>query len=351
MTLHKNVLVIVSEALGGGVYSVIYEQVKILSEDFEIYVICTARSELDSNALELLQLEGVKIVPLFMVRDFNIFQDFKSSFLLLLKIFSINPSVVHLHSSKAGFLGRVIYPVLRLKRMKVFYTPHCYGFLNLEFSKNKRRVIYFVEAMLSNLQTATISCGNSEHGIARSFGKSKLIRNGISNLPTRELKSSPNFIVCSSGRDCKQKNPQLFLDIALKLPHIKFIWLGDLTGEIPSNVEVTGWISKKEVISKMTLSSIYVQCSLWEGLAMAQIEAMAMSLPLLAYNTIGTRDPVVSGVNGYIFNDAVDASKYIEHLYSDRNLLSTLASGSRKLYEDCYSGMSYSKLKEVYNDF
>jgi glycosyltransferase involved in cell wall biosynthesis len=351
MRSHNNVLVIVSEALGGGVYSVIYEQIKVLAGNFEIYLICSVRTELDSNALELLRIKGVNVVPLRMVRDFNFFEDFKSSLLLLLKIFSIKPDVVHLHSSKAGFLGRVIYPALKIRGIKVFYTPHCYGFLNLEFSKNKRRAVYFVEALLAKFQSATIACGNSEYEIAKSFGKSKLIKNGISDLECRGAEASSDFIVCSSGRDCKQKNPKLFLDIALKLPHIKFMWLGDLAGEVSSNVEVTGWISKNEVVTRMTLSSVYIQCSLWEGLAMAQIEAMGMSLPLLAYNTTGTRDPVVNGVNGYIFDNVVDASSYIENLYSDRILLLSMARNSRSLYEDYYSGLSYFELEDVYNGF
>lgn len=50
---------------------------------------------------------GVKRIPWLVYRPINVFKDMKAYSSLRKIILNVNPSLLHLHSSKAGFLGRL----------------------------------------------------------------------------------------------------------------------------------------------------------------------------------------------------------------------------------------------------
>ena len=54
-----------------------------------------------------------------------------------------NTTVVHLHSSKAGFLGRLACRRLGIKA--VVYTPHCGAFLRKDVNPLKRKMYWLFE--------------------------------------------------------------------------------------------------------------------------------------------------------------------------------------------------------------
>lgn len=344
----KDTLLIVSEALGGGVYSVIFEQIKILSGNYRIIVAASSRCELDKDYLDQLSRLGCHYIHLEMKRGFSPLLDIKSAFRLLLIQQSEGAKFVHLHSSKAGFVGRLIYPFFKFRSVKVFYTPHCYSFLNLEFSKTKRWIFYVIEKVLGRMQTATIACGPSEFYLAKKFGTAKLIENGIEDIGPCEYRLQNRFKVASSGRSSMQKNPDLFIKIALALPEVDFIWIGDIERDVPPNITVTGWVEKENVQSLLGECNLYIQCSLWEGLAMAQIEAMALGKPLLAFNVLGTRDPVIEGVNGYLFSTVNEAVECIRFLQSNTEKCALLSENSRALYLESYTNFNFNKMVGLY---
>mgnify|MGYP001485384163 CR=1 FL=1 len=52
--------------------------------------------------------------------------------------------IIHLHSSKAGFLGRIVSFLLD-KSKKTIYTPHAISFLRLDVSLKKRKIFIAME--------------------------------------------------------------------------------------------------------------------------------------------------------------------------------------------------------------
>ena len=55
------------------------------------------------------------------------------------------PDLIHLHSSWAGLLGRLV----PLGRRKIVYTPHCYAFERRDLSQVVRIGLWLVEKILS----------------------------------------------------------------------------------------------------------------------------------------------------------------------------------------------------------
>jgi glycosyltransferase involved in cell wall biosynthesis len=124
------------------------------------------------------------------------------------------------------------------------------------------------------------------------------------------------------GRITYARNPSFFNSIAAAHPEVSFKWIGD--GELRDlitapNIEVTGWFTNKEdAYYFLNTIDVYLQTSLWEGLPIALLEAMALEKPIIATNIIGNKDVVNHGVTGYLINDLEDFSKSIE-LLKDKN--------------------------------
>lgn len=107
------------------------------------------------------------------------------------------------------------------------------------------------------------------------------------------------------GRICYQKNPVLFNQIAEVIPEVHFLWIGD--GEMreelkASNIEITGWMDRKDALSKSVSADVFLLTSLWEGLPISLLEAMYMKKPCVVNDVIGNHDVIHNGVNGYVCN-------------------------------------------------
>ena len=107
-----------------------------------------------------------------------------------------------------------------------------------------------------------------------------------------------DFTVFTLGRICYQKNPMLFNDIARALPEIHFLWIGDgeMREELTSpNIEITGWLDRKNALSRSVSADVFLLTSLWEGLPISLLEAMYMKKPCVVNDVIGNHDVIHSG--------------------------------------------------------
>ena len=59
--------------------------------------------------------------------------------------------------------------------------------------------------------------------------------------------------------------------------------------------------------------------SIREGLGMAGIESLAMGIPVLAADNRGTREYMVNGKNGFVY-DHKDADGFLRGIYSIKNM-------------------------------
>lgn len=324
--MDKTKVVHIVEALGGGVYtyfknlSHFFGSEEVAKEIETTIIYSSKRKEIIPENIKKEFSKNVNLIEIDMVRELSPITDFRSVLELRKLLKKLNPEIIHLHSSKAGVLGRFANSLLFSDKKKVFYTPHGYSFLRQDISASKRRLFKLIEKYSQRFfGGTTIACGDTEYEIAKSFGKSVLVRNGIDFPKVAAKYHSYNNDVLTFGivgRITMQKNPVLFNEIALRFPQYNFIWIGD--GELyqaltAPNIRITGWFyTSEEVYEWVNKIDVFLQTSLWEGLPLAVLEAMALRKPVVAKRVIGNKDIVHNGENGFLFDNINELDNIFE---------------------------------------
>ena len=108
MAEKKKILYIV-EAMGGGVFTYIVDLANELVDTYDMYIAYAVRKQTPSNYKDYFD----KRIHLIEVKNFgraiNPVKDFASLFEVKRIASEINPDVIHLHSSKAGVIGRIAF--------------------------------------------------------------------------------------------------------------------------------------------------------------------------------------------------------------------------------------------------
>lgn len=304
----KKVLHIV-ESFGSGVFSFLVDLVNATDEEFEITIAYGVREETLENFKSYFSDKVTFIRVENFTRSINPVKDLKSFFEVKKIIKKINPDVIHLHSSKAGFVGRF---AANGKKVKMLYNPHGFSFLMQNSSKIKRLIYWLLEKVGSFRKCTVVGCSQGEYEETLKLTKNAIcinnginiekIENEIKDLKLKEI-DFDNLKICTSGRIGFQKNPQLFNEIAECFPNLQFTWIGD--GELreelkTSNIQVTGWKTREEVLKILNENDIFILTSLWEGLPISLLEAMYLKKVCVVSNCIGNRDVIKNNQNGFV---------------------------------------------------
>lgn len=285
--------------------------------------------------------------------------DLKCLVLLERLLTRLNPDIVHLHSSKAGALGRIA--ALRRRGAQWFFSPHGLSFLQSTKPGRVHPVYLGLELLLSRLPAAIVACSPSEAALVRRYlHRSPLVvPNGISLDPIHS-RAAPRdtypVVVGTAGRVSLARNPQLVARIAqrMRTPDLRFVWLGggepdDEARLRDAGVDVTGWMAHERLLEAMQGLDIYLQASLWEGLPVAVMEAMATGLPVVASDIVGNRDLVQHCRTGWLAGTEDDFVAGIGHLAGDASLRQAWGGAGRTLVERQHSTQSMmQRLYEAY---
>lgn len=333
----KKILFIV-EAMGGGVFTYIVDLANELVDTYDMYIAYAVRKQTPHDYKDYFD----KRIHLIEVKDFersiNPTKDIKAFFEIKSIAKKVKPDAIHLHSSKAGALGRFAF---NGKDIPLFYTPHGYSFLMQNHSTAKRLIYKAVETVCGKQNCMTISCSEGEHQETLKLTKNAAyVNNGINMKELQKLIDSVGtmadypFTIFTLGRICYQKNPALFNQIALAMPEVRFLWIGDgeLRNELTAkNIEITGWCKREDALKYSLQADVFLLTSLWEGLPISLLESMYMKKLCIVNNVIGNRDVIHNGENGFVCDDVdgfVEAiksaerhekyiEKYIEQAYAD----------------------------------
>ena len=141
MWVRKKLLFIV-EAMGGGVFTYIVDLANGLIDKYELYIAYAVRPQTPADYRDYFD-ERIHLIEVKnFTRSVNLIKDIKAFFEIKRIASGINPYIIHLHSSKAGALGRWAF---NGKKKALFYTPHGYSFLMQNHSATKRFVYKMVE--------------------------------------------------------------------------------------------------------------------------------------------------------------------------------------------------------------
>ena len=319
--------------MGGGVFTYIVDLANELVNSYDMYIAYAVRKQTPENYKDYFD----KRIHLIEVKNFgrsiNLVKDCASLFEVKRIASKINPDIIHLHSSKAGVIGRVAFN----GKIPMFYTPHGYSFLMENYKPMKRMMFKMIETVCAKRNCTTISCSVGEHQETLKLTKhATCVNNGINMTELQEIidkteKVAHPFTVYTLGRICYQKNPTLFNAIAKELPNVKFIWIGDgelrekLTSE---NIQVTGWADRITAIKYAVNADVFLLTSRWEGLPISLLESMYMKKVCIVSNVIGNRDVIHNGVNGYV---CMKSEEFVHAICECRNTEKAL---TNRAYQD-----------------
>lgn len=333
----------VCEAFGGGVFAYVSQLCNDMCEDFEVYLAYALRPQTPKNYKEALD----KRVHLIEVKNFGHLKSLPSDIRLfreLRKIESdVKPDVIHLHSSIAGGVGRLVF---KGKKNRVVYTPHGYAHILMGNPESvKCRAYRLVEKLLGNSANCiTLTCCESEDEEAKTFSKrTAYVETGV-NL--KDLSESldgivpvknEKFTVYTLGRTCTQKQPWLFNEIAKAVPEARFVWIGggELDHQLNApNLEHISWKPRKEALALGKGADVFILCSLGEAIAMSLIENMFMGKLIMVSNTMGNKSVIKDGVNGYVCNRVEEYAQRIREAMNQwpRHLCEQAVEDVRAIY-------------------
>ena len=312
----KKILFIV-EAMGGGVFTYIVDLANELCDEYEMFIAYAVRPQTPAHYKKYFNPKIRLIEVKNFTRSINLVKDFNAFLEIKTIAREIKPDIIHLHSSKAGALGRLAFDG---NGTPLFYTPHGYSFLMQDYKPLTRSIFKMVESICAKRNCTTISCSYGEHLETLKLTKRAIyVNNGINIEALQQLlqdvkvKEHP-LTVFTLGRVCYQKNPVQFNQIAEALPNIKFLWIGD--GELryelkAKNIEITGWLDRATALQRSMNADIFMLTSLWEGLPISLLEAMYMKKLCVVSDVIGNHDVIKNKVNGFVCKSVEEFKKAI----------------------------------------
>ena len=123
----------VGQMIGGlGVY--IRNTVTYISDEFEFVIV---HGETDNSKPVMKNGKEVKEYTISLYRKLNPLKDLKGLIQVIRIIQKEKPDIIHCHSAKGGFIGRMAG---FLTRTKTFYTPHAFSFLSTQ-NKIKKQIL------------------------------------------------------------------------------------------------------------------------------------------------------------------------------------------------------------------
>jgi glycosyltransferase involved in cell wall biosynthesis len=262
-------------------------------------------------------------------REINPVLDLIGLFRLLSELRRNRYDIIHTHTSKGGFLGRLAAKISKSRR--VIYSPHGNIFSGY-FPGWETRLYVYLEKLAASWCDRIVTLSDIgarqflERGIGRE-GQYKTIYNGIDIKSFAEdadrkgirgelgIGDGDVVIICV-GRMVFVKGHRILIDASPKIiegikdrGRVFFVMVGDgpLRGELERRSRELG-ISKNfiflgfrsDVAKLLSGADLLVMPSLNEGLGMSMVEAMALSLPVVGTDVGGIPEVVKHGVTGML---------------------------------------------------
>ncbi len=342
-----NLLYIITKLELGGAQKQLLNLIQGLDkQSFNIFLL-TAKDGLlvkEAQSLDNLILERSR----FLERAINPLKDLLALIEIYFFIRKNKIQIAHTHSSKAGILGRL---AARLARVKIIiHTVHGWSFHDYQF-KLVNRLYWFLEKICAGFTTKiiTVCLADKKKGLNNSIGSEDQyavvgyginyndFQNQLPRASTRELLgfNQTDLLVGMVACFKPQKSPLDFIKLAAavknKIPQVKFIMVGEgvlfkksaaLIRKLNLNQQVilAGWRSDIPLI--LSSLDLFVLTSLWEGLPIVALEAMASGVPVVLTDTGGIAEVVISGQSGYLAKpgDLILMQKQIERLLLNPSL-------------------------------
>ena len=315
-------------------------------ECHDVGVVCHSAGEAGEAARDL----GANVWTLPMGRAVELGRDVKHVLLLRRIIQAFHPDVVHLHSSKAGVLGRL---AARSVGVPVVFSPHNFAYRAYEGSDVARAAYYIVERTLARWTDCLHVVSDDEYESATTHGMSRAercgkIHNGIELAPLLRLEPPPartSPVIGTLARLYTQKRLDLFLEALAELRRrgIQFRGLligdGPLRGQLLAQIEELGLEDVVELdamphgpVGALQRIDIFALTSSHEACPLTVMEAMAAERAVIAAAVGGVPELVTDGCSGLLVpcGDVKSFADALERVVQNIPLRRSLARGGRE---------------------
>jgi glycosyltransferase involved in cell wall biosynthesis len=264
------------------------------------------------------------------------------------------------HTSKGGFLGRVAARLAGVPHI----VHHVHGFAFHQFTHPAvLRVYAFLERLAGRCSDLLITVGEQHRQTAIELGIKKpeqirTVLNGIKldtfeGIDRAQARRAFGFadtdlIIGSAGRLAPQKGflyaIRAMRQVADRFPNARLVIAGEgpLEAELKAEAERLGVTAnviflgfRRDVAAFLSAMDVFVHPSLWEGLSISLMEAMAASKTIVASDIWGNREMIRSGENGLLVHpadpDALAAA--LCSVLADRDAAARMAAAARRMAE------------------
>lgn len=327
------ILHIITKSELGGAQSVLTSIVNALCEEHEVTVIA---GEGDGKMFNAIDDRVRKIYYPHLRRDISLYHDTKTLVAMWKFNRKLRPDIIHLHSSKAGLLGRLVFP-----RRKIIYTIHGFDSIRVAF-----RQFLPIERIMQRRCAAIVGVSQYDMNSLHSegiFANTHLVYNGV-DVPQQQPSATASFptgyakTVLCIARVAKPKRHDIFIECAKRLPQYAFVWIGNLApvDNVPDNVFFLGNIPNAAAYCKQ--ADLFVLPSNYEGLPIVILEAMCQGKAIVASKVGGISEMVIDNKNGFaVPNDSAIFAERIQYILGNDEVLQQFSDYSLQLYKNRFT--------------
>ena len=343
---------------------------------FDVSVVCaTRRDPAFLPDIDRMRAAGVSVTVIPMIRSISPVRDTIALVRILRFIKQHSFDIVHTHSSKAGFLGRIAARLAHVPA--VVHTPHVFAF-QMDVHPFVRSSYRRLEKLVAPFTSRFICvCADEKEAAVRAglapADRFTVITNGVgtpdagaSALPT-ELNIEPGTIVIGTiGRLTRQKGHQYLVRAAKqvidKSPEARFLIVGtgELKTELALLIDALSLQDKVRIIdvndgfaSFYPVIDIFVSPSAWEGMPYALLDAMSHGNAIVATRVGGVPEAITDGETGVLAppNRASALAEAITRLLGDTELRTRLGMNAKNAVAGNFSlGQMVKATEDLYRD-
>jgi glycosyltransferase EpsD len=283
--------------------------------------------------------------------------------------------VVHCHTPMGGVLGRLAARDIRRSGAKVIYTAH--GFHFCKGAPLRNWLLYYpVERFMARYTDVLITINREdfitgqkfkikEHyaipGIGLDIEKFKSVKVDREKKRAELNVSKDDIAIISVGDLTRRKNHEAVIKAISKVESSKLKYIicgkGELEGylrdlisdlNIEDRVVFAGY--RKDVNEILKSSDIFVFPSLWEGLGLAGIEAMAARIPVIASNRHGILEYAIDEETALLCEpkDSDGIARSIERLIYEEGLAEKLTDNAYNIIDRFDISNAMREMKAIY---
>jgi glycosyltransferase involved in cell wall biosynthesis len=352
----------------------------ISDERFAPTLVCGPSPEEEGDVKARADGLGVEVVTIpTLRRSIDPIRDVRALRALQSLFRATRPDIVHTHSSKAGFLGRLA--ARRERAPAVIHTVHGWSFH--DYMPRRDRVLFTAVERLAARWTdriVTVSELDRSKGLAAGIGSFELYSVihelndleaflGADDAPaaSRARLGLPADapVIGTVGRLSDQKDPTTFVHsaaaVAADIPEARFVMVGH--GPLRRHVErlvgdlglrdrflLTG--VRADIPAILRSFDVFLLTSLWEGMPLVIPQAMACRVPVVASTADGNRELIRDGHNGLLVppNSPDQFARAVVRLLREKSLRDRVVAQGTRTAEDFTLAHTIPQLESLYLD-